>query len=370
MRRSALILPALLTVALGAYLWPQRPTPQVTQTPAPTVPTTLPNALPEDVRARFQAARPATVRVDSVNPMTRTGGLGTGFFVGPGEVLTAYHVVSAGQLFAVTTLGGRSQAARVVGFDEAADVALLRTEGQPTGSQTSAAAPVLTLAGQPPAIGTPVLAIGNSRGSFLQPRVGKLLRLGARAASSDFPQGTLEMNAPLAQGDSGGPVLNEAGQVIGVVSYVRVDGAGQTRASYAVPVPAGGDLITALRAGEKRASPLSTLIGLSFDQMHSGRTDPPGAVVLRVTPGSAADRAGLQGCRADAQGQLTGLGDIILSVGGVRTPDAGSALEQLKGSAPGERLEVTFLRGGETLNATLELRDRPRAESETGCRRE
>lgn len=353
MRRFPVLFPLLLLLALTGYLLPAR-SPQGEQAPTPPAAVTpLPQALPTEERDLFAALRPAVVRVDSVNMATRTGGLGTGFFVsGQGRVLTAYHVVKAGQLFQVTTLSGKTYPARVTAFDEAADVALLQvTRGGPF--------PFLELASQPPKVGERVLAIGNSGGDFLQPRRGELLRLNAEAGRSDFPAGTLEMNAPLAQGDSGGPIFNGRGEVLGVVSYVRVSGDGVTRASYAVPVPGGGELIGALQAGEKRESPLTALVGLAFDQNHSGLTDPPGAVILRVTPGSAAARAGLRGCVADRQGQLTALGDVILSIGGVRTPDSGTALDQVKRLKVGDRVEVEYLRGGQRTRTTLTLRAQP-----------
>lgn len=341
-----------MLLALTAYLLPAR-TPQNVEAPPPAATTTLPQALPTAERELFASLRPAVVRVDSVNTATRTGGLGTGFFIsGEGQVLTAYHVVKAGQLFAVTTLAGKTYPARVAAFDEAADVALLQVaRGGPF--------PYLELASGTPQVGERVLAIGNSGGDFLQPRRGELLRLNAEAGRSDFPEGTLEMNAPLAQGDSGGPIFNERGEVLGVVSYIRVSGDGVTRASYAVPVPGGGDLIRGLQAGERRESPLTALVGLAFDQMHSGLTDPPGAVVLRVTPGSAAARAGLSGCVADRQGQLTGLGDVILSIGGVRTPDSGTALDQVKRLKVGDQVDVEYLRGEQRAHATLTLRAQP-----------
>ncbi|WP_339096696.1 S1C family serine protease [Deinococcus sp. VB343] len=349
MRRFSLALPLLLLLALTAYLIPPGTGEEAGTTP-PSVSTRLPDALPPQTRELFDALRPAVVRVDSLDTRTRTGGLGTGFFINEGgDVLTAYHVVKAGQLFQVTTLGGRSYPARVAAFDEAADVALLRVQG-------GGPFPYLELSQGLPRVGEQVLAIGNSGGDFLQPRRGELLRLNAEASSSDFPQGTLEMSAPLAQGDSGGPILDAAGRAIGVVSYVRVGGDGLTKASYAVPVTQGGELVRALQSGEKRESPLTALVGLVFDQLHSGRTDPPGAVILRVTPGSAADRAGLRGCVANRDGQLTALGDIILSMNGVPTPDSGTALDQLKRLQVGDEVNVAYSRAGVRGQTTLTLR--------------
>lgn len=363
MRRFPILFPLLLLLTLGAYLLPSRSELEAQSAP-PSVSTQLPSRLSPAEQERFTALRPAVVRVDSVDTRTRTGGLGTGFFINAeGDILTAYHVVKVGQLFQITTLDGKSVPARVTAYDEAADVALLRADGS--------GYPYLELSRSAPSVGEDILAIGNSGGDFLQPRRGELLRLNAEASSSDFPQGTLETNAPLAQGDSGGPIFDSAGRVLGVVSYIRLSGDGVTRASYAVPVTQGGELIDALVRGEKRDSPLTALVGLVFDQFHSGKTDPPGAVVQRVLPRSAADRAGLQGCTADAQGRLTELGDTILSIGGVPTPNSGTALDQIKRLKLGDSVEIEYQRGDERAKTTLNLERKaaPAAKPDLACTR-
>nr|WP_232472149.1 MULTISPECIES: S1C family serine protease [Deinococcus] len=340
-------LPVLLLLALAAYLLPEgRFTPQETGAASPPVSQTLPNQLPAETRELFIRSRPAVVRIESLNPSTRMEGIGTGFFISEeGQVLTAYHVVGSGQLFQVQTLSGRRLPARVTAYDAGADVALLQVQGH-------GPFPVLKLATRPPRVGETVLAIGNSGGDFLQPRRGQLLRLGAEAGRADFPQGTLEMTAPLAPGDSGGPIIDGNGQAIGVVSYIRVDDSGQTRTSYAVPVTEGNALITALRSGEQRDVPVA---GLVLDVNHSGFTDPPGGVISRVARGSPAARAGLRGATLDENGNLAGLGDVIIRVNGQRTRDANEVISAIRRARVGDTITLGYVRDGQEREARIEL---------------
>ncbi|AWN23826.1 serine protease [Deinococcus irradiatisoli] len=336
---------ALLLIACAAYFVPQSGSGSV----GSAAPPALSDTLAHTERSLFTKSRPATVRIEQLGPSGNgglQGGLGTGFLIsGDGQVMTAYHVIDGAQLIRVKTLSGQTYRARVTAFDNAADVALLKID-------TRKALPFLKLAARPARVGEGVLAIGNSGGDFLQARTGTLLRLGARAGQADFPQNTFEMNAPLAPGDSGGPILNAQGEVMGVVSYVRVNDAGQTLTSYAVPVMERGSLVQALEAGEKRDVPA---VGLRFDGQHDGLTTPSGGVVAEVIKGGPAAMAGVRGASYDAQDQLTALGDTITAVDGVRTRSSNDVIFELRRRQVGDSVTLSLSRGGKSRQVRVHL---------------
>ncbi|WP_045233949.1 S1C family serine protease [Deinococcus pimensis] len=365
MRRSPW-LPILLLVAVGLYFAPREsgrpfefnfdfsPIPRL-QSPAD---------LPAEAQDLFRKTRPASVRVEqSQDVYGAPDAIGTGFFIdSKGTLLTAYHVIEGAKFLNVTTVSRQRFRAEVVGFDAARDVAVLKANVRGT-------VPYLQLAERSPRIGERVLAVGNSRGQFLQPRRGRLLRLGAEAARADFPQGTLEMNAPLAPGDSGGPIVDSAGRAIGVVSYIRLaDGAFglnqnpddvETLASYAVPVTSVDETVRALRRGEKRDVPA---LGVSESQ-HASFLGGRGAVIGRVYAGTPAAEAGLRSERAVPEGSGDNtdrrlVADVVVAVDGQPTGNFNDLLFQIRQKRVGETVALTVLRDGKRVKVDVKLAPR------------
>ncbi|HET7648191.1 MAG TPA: trypsin-like peptidase domain-containing protein [Gaiellaceae bacterium] len=233
---------------------------------------------------------------------------GTGIVVtANGEVLTNNHVIrGATRLSAVDVTTGRRYTARVVGYDVADDVAVLRLVG---------AAHLRTVALGNSAVlrtGAAVRAIGNAQGRGGKPSVaaGKVTGLHRSIVASDDQGGSetltnlIATNAAVEPGDSGGPLVNAAGRVVGIVTAGSTGFAFQASATrgFAIPINKVRAIAKQIVAGH--ASPRlhvgpTAFLGVSLDSRASG-----GAGVYDVVPGSAAEAAGLQG------------GDVITSLDG------------------------------------------------------
>ena len=383
--RVTLLMSLLLVVSMVAPRMRQERVVQHAQASPP--PVTAPTG---ELKEVFDFARPATVAIETRCVGGRGGalGVGTGFFISDdGQVLSAYHVIDASaapapcpvEYVAVTT--DRSEyLLELVGFDAYFDVALLQAD-------VRLEVPYLRVSTRQPSPGEDVVAIGNSRGDFLEGRSGRVTRLGVRAARADFADDTIELTAALAPGDSGGPVLNSRGEAIGVVSYISFNPSASSSeetylppflrgmqlpvhyASYAVPVTEGGDLLAALRKGERRDVPV---VGLSwpsgFDSTYRPRTSVvdlgprPGTIVADVAEGGPAASAGLRPIRQepvlDDQGRQIGIeiqADVIISVDGRPVQGFLELLEAVRTRRVGDVVTLRVQRGNALYTVELVL---------------
>lgn len=336
----------------------------------------------------YDLALPAALRIEARCAGGFRGGplgVGSGFYISPkGEVMTAYHVVESESVgvcpnieYVGIEVDGDEVALELVGFDAYFDLAVMRAD-------VVGEVPYLPLATRAPRPGTEVVAIGNSRGDVLAARAGRVTRLGVQASRADFADGTIELTAALAPGDSGGPVLTQAGEAVGVVSYISfTPGSMQSDqyvppflrglslpsefASYAVPVSITSELVSAVRAGDRRDVPVigfSWRPGFDYEPGQEGREFGvrAGPVVVSVAPGGPADDAGLRSYAErpvyDDEGELVGverIADVIVAVDGEPTPSFYALLEVVRRKEIGEVVQLTVQRGRTTVRLELEL---------------
>lgn len=337
----------------------------------------------------FEAAQPATVRIERrcVNRRGDVGaslGQGTGFFVtATGGLVSAYHVFDTtgtparcnDQYFAVMHTGERV-AVELTGFDAYLDIAYAQ-------AAITEPVPTLQFAKSIPRVGEQLVAIGNSRNDFNAARAGRVTRLGVSAGRADFADNTIELSNSLAPGDSGGPVINRSGEVVGVVSYISYSpgslsstvplppflrGAALTQAyaSYAVPLQAQDGLLAELQAGLTRDVPV---IGFSWQEGfdYDPRTSEAylgerrGPIVFNVQEGGPAWEAGLRSFVHERVTSETGAvqvvveADVIVAINGNPTPTFYELMNVVRTYNIGETIELSVQRGKTTIRVPLTL---------------
>ena len=271
----------------------------------------------------------------------RRWGVGSGVVIGAGKVLTNAHNVR-GEQVAVTFADGRTADGLVRGLDVDGDLAVVEVDTADTPAIDWSAAAT-------PGIGTPVFALANPGGRGLRVTLGFVTGI---ERSFRGPRGrritrSLEHDAPLLPGSSGGPITTADGQLLGVNTNRLGEG-------FYLAIPADGNLrarIDGLTRGESAAKPR---LGIAVAPAQVARRlrravglpDADGLLVRDVEDGGPASRAGL------AQG------DLIVAAGGHPIHGIDDLFERLDAAADGA-LELTVIRGAEQRTVTVALGDGP-----------
>jgi serine protease Do len=256
-------------------------------------------------------------------------GAGSGIVLGEGRVLTNAHNVRGGQV-TVTFADGRTAEGTVAGTDIDGDLAVIEVE---TGT-----APDLSWATDAPAIGTPVFGLANPGGRGLRVTFGFVSGVDRsfRGPRGVRITGSLEHTAPLLPGSSGGPVLNAAGQLLGINTNRLGEG-------FYLAIPADQALrgrIDALARGESVQPPQ---LGVAIAPGHVARRlrravglpDADGLLIRDVAGNSPAAAAGLA------------RGDLIIAAAGQPIRTADDLFAALRAAASGGTVDLTVLRGTE-----------------------
>ena len=271
---------------------------------------------------RFQGAQP--------HGEQRVRGQGSGFIVREdGVILTNAHVVDGADEVTVRLADKREFKAKVIGADKATDVAVLKVEarGLPV---------VKTGASAKSRVGEWVLAIGSPFGFESSATAGIISAL-SRALPDENYVPFIQTDVAVNPGNSGGPLFNMAGEVIGINSQIYSRSGGYQGLSFAIPIEVAmkveGQL---MKTGQVQRGRLGVTIQ-SLDQSLAdsfGLSSPTGALVSGVEPGGPAAKAGLEA------------GDVILAVNG-QPVDTSNALPPLVADlAPGETAKLKVWRQG------------------------
>lgn len=274
---------------------------------------------------------------------------GSGFVINSdGTILTNYHVVENAVKVTVSFEHGKTVEAKVIGKDPSNDLAMLRI---PTEGLTLHP---LTLGDSSKAqVGDPVLAIGNPFGldRTLTTGVVSALQRKITAPNGFEIDNVLQTDAPINPGNSGGPLLNAAGEVIGINSQIETGGSGgSVGIGFAVPInTAKGELSQLEKGGTVRGAYLGVST-LTIDGSLSALNLPvkSGALVETVEAGTPAAKAGIRGGNLEAQtgnGKVAVGGDIVVKADGKAIASAEALSALIASKKPGDTISVEVLRG-------------------------
>jgi serine protease Do len=272
-------------------------------------------------------------------------GEGTGFIVDPeGYILTNHHLVASPERIRVRLADRREFSASLVGSDPSTDLALLKVKAE--------ALPAIKMGDSDQLrVGEWVCAIGNPYRFEHSVTVGVVSSKGRKIYNASF-DAYIQTDAAINPGNSGGPLINVAGEAIGINSAMSVQGQG---IGFAVPINVAKDILGALRTqGHVSRGYLGIqLQDLDPDLQSLVRTrEDHGAVVLDVLAGEAGEMAGLKRY------------DVITEVSGKRVDDGDSLVRQISNRAPGSTVELTVVRDGRALKLQAKLAERTVADED------
>jgi 2-alkenal reductase len=288
--------------------------------------------------------------------------MGSGVIVDErGYVVTNNHVIAEGQKYQVILSDGKKVPARLVGRDEYSDIAVLQIDGP-----LPAVAPLGDSTKLRP--GEPVIAIGSPLGDFRNTVTSGVVSATGRKLDDSSPGLTdlIQTDAPINNGNSGGPLMNAAGQVVGINTLV-VRGASGAAGLFGASSSASAE-------GLGFAIPSSTVRNVVDQLIATGTVTRPylginyqtvnpriaayydldakeGALVARVAPNSPARQAGLQ------------QGDVITAVNGQKLGEQTSLAEVMNKQKVGDEVNLTIARDGKEQTLSVKLGQRPTADS-------
>jgi len=271
-------------------------------------------------------------------------GLGSGFIITPdGYILTNEHVIDGAQKIEVTIVGrDKPLPARAVGSDYDLDLAVLKVDA-------GGDLPILSLGDSDQVkVGSWVVAIGNPYGLDHTVTVGVVSAKGRPVQVENRSyKNLLQTDAAINPGNSGGPLLNLAGEVIGINTAVAAQAQG---IGFAIPINTVKSVLQELMNKGHITRPwLGVQVQPLDEQLASyfGLKSTEGALVAGVVSGSPADKAGLQ------------QGDVILKIDGQQIKNPEDLVNYVKGLKIGQRIVLLIQRQGKTLYLPLEIKEKP-----------
>nr|WP_315043144.1 Do family serine endopeptidase [uncultured Moraxella sp.] len=275
---------------------------------------------------------------DSLPPVTESS-FGTAFFVSnDGYMLTNYHVIEGADKVTVTLNDRQELDATVVGGDERTDMAVLKVAGNgfpalPVGDSEKLK------------VGESVLAIGSPFGFDYSASAG-IVSAKSRSFSKDTTVPFIQTDVALNPGNSGGPLFNQKGEVVGVNSRIFTGTGGYMGLSFSIPMDVAMDVYEQIRQTGTVSRAYLGVFPQDIDRNLAdayGLAKPVGALIARVSPNSPAQKAGLKS------------GDVVLSFNNQTITTSADLTNLVSRAKPNDNFSLQILRNGknQTLQGTL-----------------
>jgi S1-C subfamily serine protease len=310
----------------------------------------------------YQRARPGVVRV-STETVVRSSdpfgvfptmaqeqrGLGSGFVVDKsGYIVTNYHVIQGAQRIRVSFSNNESMAARLVGRDPSTDVAVLKVS-----AESRALRPLELGDSDGVQVGDAVVAIGNPLGYERTVTSGIVSATGRaiQAPNQSLIDQVIQTDAAINQGNSGGPLLNTSGRVIGVNTQIATENGGNVGLGFAIPINTVKDVASQIiDKGSVEHAQLG-IYAQAVDARIARVFHLParaGLLVADVDPGSGAARAGIragtQHVTLDGETYVMG-GDLVVAADGRSMRTVEALREVVSAKSPGDAIRLDLYRG-------------------------
>ncbi|KAF5208182.1 Protease do-like 1 protein [Thalictrum thalictroides] len=328
---------------------------------------TTPRRLQEDERATvrlFQENTPSVVYITNLavrqdaftlDVLEVPQGSGSGFvWDKDGHIVTNYHVIRGASELSVTLSDQSTYNAKVVGFDQDKDVALLRIE-----APKDKLKPIPVGVSANLLVGQKVYAIGNPFGLDHTLTTGVIsgLRREISSAATGRPiQDVIQTDAAINPGNSGGPLLDSSGSLIGINTAIYSPSGASSGVGFSIPVDTVSGIVDQLVKFGKVTRPI---LGIKFAPDQSvEQLGLSGVLVLDAPADSPAGKAGLQPTKRDPYGRLI-LGDIITSVNGKKVTTGSDLYRILDQCKVGDKVIVEVLRGDHKEKIPVFLESKP-----------
>jgi putative serine protease PepD len=261
---------------------------------------------------------------------------GSGFvYDGQGHIITNQHVVNGATSITVRFWNGKTYKAQLVGSDASTDLAVIKVD-----APASLLQPLALADSNNVAVGDGVVAIGSPFGLEDTVTSGIVSALHRQMTSpNNFTiNDSIQTDAAINHGNSGGPLLNSQGQVIGVTSQIESDSGGNDGVGFAIPSNTVKSIVSQLISSGKAEHPY---LGVAVETQNGA------ARITQVHSGTPAADAGLRA------------GDVVTAVDGNRVTSADALTNAITAKSPGDTVSITYTRSGTSHTVQVKLTTRP-----------